>query len=98
MVAAQPNAGHPLRLALQPVDFGEELRVGALLVAVDEDHVEVVAVDLLHLARLLDDLLQLVVLHGPPDSNKSDQILPEKKTKKQNNNNNKESKRFRIGP
>lgn len=57
-----PRRGDPLRLALDEVDLPEELLVGALGVGVDDDHVEEVTVGLLHLARALDDVLQLLVV------------------------------------
>ena len=57
-----PRRGDPLRLPLDQVDLPEELLVGALRVGVDDDHVEEVAVGLLHLAGALDDVLQLLVV------------------------------------
>ena len=57
-----------------------QLLVGALRVGVDDDHVEVVAEGLLHLAGALDDLLQVVVVHRlgvlqlPPRNGKSNRI------------------------
>ena len=44
VLVVQPGGGYPLRLALQQVYFLYELLVGAVRVAVDDDHVEVMAV------------------------------------------------------
>ena len=66
VVGIEPVFGHPLRLHLEAVDLAQQLVVGAVDVHVDEDVVEQVAVHVLHLARLLDDLAQLLVLKHRP--------------------------------
>jgi hypothetical protein len=52
-----PGRRYPLGFTLQLVDFVEKLLVGPLGVIVNDDHVEEVAVPVLHLTRLLDDVL-----------------------------------------
>ena len=61
-VAVEPDDRHPLRFALQPVDFADQLAISSLFVAVDDDHVEKVTVDFLHFAGLFDYFFQIVVL------------------------------------
>jgi len=63
LLLAQPSGGNPLWFPLQQVDLVQELLVGTVGVAVDDDHVEVVSIVLLHLSRSLDDVLQLVIVH-----------------------------------
>lgn len=59
-----PGARDPLGLALERVDLGEQLVVGAIRLVVDDDHVEEVAVLVLHVAGLLDYVLELLLLVG----------------------------------
>ena len=56
------RGGHPLRLDVEAVDLGEELVVRSVDVVVRDDEVEKVSEALLHLARLLNDVLRLAVL------------------------------------
>ena len=58
----EPSGWHPLRFAFQPVDFCKELAVGALLVAIDNDHIKIMAVNLLHFTSLFDNLFQFIIL------------------------------------
>lgn len=62
-VAVDPDDRYPLWLALEPVDFAHQLAVGSFFVTVDDDHVEKVTVNFLHLAGFFNDLFQIVVLH-----------------------------------
>ena len=71
VIVSQPDTRHPLRFTFQTIDFGHQLRVGPLLVTVDDDHIEVMAVHFLHLACLFDDFLQFVVLFNKENNNQS---------------------------
>jgi len=61
--SCDPRAGHPLGVDVELVDSLQQLLIGAVKVIVAHDHVEVLDVILLHLTRLLNDVLQLVVLN-----------------------------------
>lgn len=61
-VTVEPDDWHPLRFALQPVDFANQLAVSSLLLAVDDDHVEKVSVNVFHFTGFFNDFLQIIVL------------------------------------
>jgi len=63
LVLVEPGCWDPLRFPLQQVDLLNKTLVGPVRITVNDDHVEVVSVSLLHLPGALDDLLELLVVH-----------------------------------
>lgn len=57
-----PSRGHPLRFPLQAVYLTQQLVVGAFCVIVYYNHVKEVAVLVFHFSRLLNYVLQFLLL------------------------------------
>lgn len=68
-ISVHPAGGHPLRFALQRIDLGQQLMVGALRVIVDDDVVEQMAPACLHVACGRDDFFEVVVLSDRSERN-----------------------------
>lgn len=62
IIAIEPHRRNPLRFALESIHFTQQLPTGPLFILVDDNHVKIVAVDLLHFPSLLNNLFQVVVL------------------------------------
>lgn len=61
-LVVDPARRHPLRLALQRVDFGQQLVISSFRVVIYDYHVKQVSPARLHIARGGDDVLQLLIL------------------------------------